>query len=97
MVENMFHSHMQVELQAVGEYPPPPAFNVLQTNRGPLATGTFLECCCGWSIGETSRFQAWVLRSRDVGNKDGLLQLLKVVPMAAMKCAIELGYKMKMA
>lgn len=89
--------HPNTELQAVGPYPPPSAVNVVQTNFGRLAIGTFLECKCGWSAGETSRLQAWVLKSRDVGNEDGLLQLLKQNPTEAMKYATDLGYKMKMS
>lgn len=47
-----------LDVYAVGEFPPPAACNVVSTNVGPVPIGTYLEIRSGWSSGEASRLQA---------------------------------------
>ena len=86
-----------LDVFSVGEFPPPAACNVVQSNVGPIPIGTYLEIRCGWSSGEASRLQAWILKRREVGNKEGLLSLLKTNPNEAMKYSVDLGYRMKLS
>ena len=86
-----------LDVYAVGEFPPPAACNVVSTNVGPVPIGTFIEIRSGWSNGEASRLQAWILKSRDVGNKEGLLNLLRTDPVSAMKFSVDLAYRMKLS
>ena len=86
-----------LDVYSVGEFPPPAACNVVQSNVGPIPIGTYLEIRCGWSSGEASRLQAWILKRREVGNKEGLLSLLKTNPNEAMKYSVDLGYRMKLS
>jgi len=80
----------------LGQYPPPVNVNIVQTNRGPVALGTFIEARAGWAAGEAARFQAWIIRSKEVGNKDQVLQMRKVNPIEALKYGTDLGYKVKL-
>ena len=64
-------------------YYPPASCNVVSTNMGPVPIGTYIEIRSGWSSGEASRLQAWILKSREVGNKEGLLNLIRTDPLSA--------------
>lgn len=67
-----------------------------RTHRtGPL--GTYIQAKAGWVSGETSRFQAWILRSKDVRRKDDLMHLMEMDPVAALCYGVELGYKVKLS